>query len=79
MTNPYPYQDRKTVAMAYAALHRDLIDQALFRSCLNCLHFAQPVPGMGGPSETCALYKTRPPASVIVFSCGPAWEADVPF
>jgi hypothetical protein len=41
-------------------------------SCLNCAHFQE-------NSETCTLYKQRPPARVIVFGCDSFQFDDIPF
>lgn len=69
---------RETTTQAYQVLHRDLIYFQRFRSCLNCVHWQ---PGQKGSSqgETCLLYKARPPAETVVYSCGQGWEADIPF
>ena len=64
-------------------LHRRLVDHQLVRSCLNCRHFgSNDNLGPGDPHgtpEICGIYKARPPAEVIVYSCGPSWESDIPF
>lgn len=54
-------------------LHRELIDQCIVKSCLNCLSFDAKV-------EVCLFYpgKPHPPAKVVVFGC-PSWELDIPF
>jgi hypothetical protein len=43
------------------------LDMGLFRSCLNCEHWIKE----GAPlnPETCGLYKSRPPARIIVTGC----------
>lgn len=76
-----PNKDLHQVAVAqgYAALHRDLILYQRFQSCLNCAHW-QPANGRGvSQGETCLRYKARPPAEVVVYSCGQGWDPDIPF
>lgn len=41
-------------------------------SCINCINWDM-------KAETCTHYGARPPAEVIVFSCGDAWDIDIPF
>lgn len=76
MINQFP--PRETVAQAYQALHKDLILHQKFQSCLNCAHW-QPAPKGTAQGEVCLLYKARPPAETVVYSCGPGWEGDIPF
>jgi len=54
-------------------LHRELVNNFIVKSCLNCLGFDQKV-------EVCLFYvgSPRPPAPVIVFGCS-SWELDIPF
>lgn len=73
-----PRQDPAIIGAAYLTVHRDLIARQVFRSCLNCLNF-QPANPKRDAKESCLLYKAMPPAEVVVFSCGPGWEADIPF
>jgi hypothetical protein len=53
------------------AVHREMIQQQIFRSCINCEHFNE-------KTEYCGVAHQRPPAKVIVFGC-PKWMADIPF
>lgn len=54
-------------------LHTHLIIRSQVPSCINCLYWT-------GEQETCTLYGSiRPPAKVIVESCGQGWEPDIPF
>lgn len=55
-------------------LHRELVNQFIVKSCINCLSFDH------RKTETCLFYpgNPRPPASVIVYGC-PSWELDIPF
>jgi len=52
-------------------IHKRMIIDQVFRSCLNCEHFDSGL-------ELCMLANARPPAQVIVYGCQ-KWEADVPF
>jgi hypothetical protein len=45
--------------------------QQSFPSCLNCEHFEE-------EAEHCKLYKIRPPARIIAYSC-PSWDQLLPF
>lgn len=57
------------------ALKRGLLKQeSLSQSCLNCLHFNE-------TDEVCRVWNARPPARIIAFSCGTAYEDrdDIPF
>ena len=63
---------------AYQALHKDLIFHQRFQSCLNCVHW-YPAPKGTAQGEMCLLYKARPPAETLVYSCGQGWEPDIPF
>lgn len=62
----------KQLADAEAIMHQEFLDRHVLRSCLNCDSFRQ-------ETETCALFKMRPPARVIVFSCGYRWVGEIPF
>lgn len=62
----------KEIANAQAIMHQEFLDRQVLRSCLNCDSFRQ-------ETETCALFKARPPARVIVFSCGDQWLGEIPF
>lgn len=65
--------EQKRAAQAKAVeVHRFTIKAEIFPSCLNCDSWAK------DGTEVCNKYKARPPADVIVFSCG-QWEADIPF
>lgn len=52
-------------------LTQKLHAQGLIHSCLTCEHFDE-------ASETCHVYKQRPPARVIAYGC-PSWIDDIPF
>jgi hypothetical protein len=62
----------KQIAAAQAIMHQELLDRQVLQSCLNCDFFCH-------ESETCALFKMKPPARVIVFSCGDQWLGEIPF
>lgn len=59
--------------VAADALHAELIEASIFRSCLSCLNF-------DAKKEVCLVCRPaqRPPAKTVVFGC-PAWELDIPF
>lgn len=61
----------KQIAAAQAITHQEFLDRQVLRSCLNCEAW--------DGKETCTLFKTRPPARVIVFSCGDQWLGEIPF
>lgn len=65
-------EKEKQVAAAQAIMHQELLDRQVLQSCLNCESFRP-------ETETCALFKVRPPARVIVFSCGDQWRGEIPF
>jgi len=64
--------DKEEVMLALDQMHKRMIEAQMFRSCLNCIQFDT-------KTEQCLMFKVRPPAEVILYSCGPTWEADVPF
>jgi len=51
--------------------HRELVKRQMIFSCLNCISFTA--------AGKCLKYKATPPPTVIVYSCGPDWEGDLPF
>lgn len=51
--------------------HEQLILTDIVVSCLNCGNF-------DANGEACLLYKTRPPAKVMVYGCA-SWEVLIPF
>jgi hypothetical protein len=53
------------------AFFRELVERQLVASCINCISFTN--------QGNCLKFKTAPPPKVIVFSCGPNWEGDLPF
>jgi hypothetical protein len=53
-------------------LHKELIQTQVVRSCLNCECFDK-------KKGECLEFEMRPPAEVIVFSCGAPWVAELPF
>lgn len=78
MTNPsmgVPLNERIAIPAA-DALHKELIRNFVFRSCINCEHLER---RKGCPAvATCTLYKATPPPETIVYGC-PGWELDIPF
>lgn len=55
------------------ALHRLLVDNQSFPSCINCKHFEK-------TNELCKKFDSHPPADTLVFSCGVGnWEQELPF
>lgn len=62
----------KQLAAAQAIMHQEFLDRQVLRSCLNCESFRP-------ETETCSLFKMKPPARVIVFSCGDQWLGEIPF
>ena len=62
----------KEIANAQAIMHQEFLDRQVLRSCLNCDSFRQ-------ETETCTFFNARPPAKVIVLSCGDAWIGEIPF
>lgn len=52
--------------------HRCVVNHYIVQSCVSCLNF-------NPTTEICMLANQRPPARVIVFSCGEKWEKDIPF
>jgi len=53
------------------AFFREMVDRQLISSCINCISFTN--------QGKCLIYNATPPPAVIVFSCGPQWEGDLPF
>ena len=51
---------------------RTFVNQNIVQSCINCAKF-------NPHKELCTLAHRRPPARVIVFSCGKEWKEDIPF
>lgn len=49
-----------------------LLNSNAIQSCLNCISWDK-------EKDQCDEYKAKPPAQIIVYSCGPGWEADIPF
>lgn len=67
------HQERlKQIADASLITHQEMLDRQIFRSCLNCEEWNK-------KTETCSLFNTKPPARVIVFSCGEQWLGEIPF
>lgn len=62
----------KQIAAAQAIMHKELLDRQVLQSCLNC-------EAWDPKTETCKLFKMKPPARVIVFSCGEQWLGEIPF
>ncbi len=78
------YQIQKELEMEYKltqhqpnhdAFYREMIARQVFSSCINCINFSKPK----DKPAICLLYKVTPPPEVIVFSCGAAYEGDLPF
>lgn len=55
---------RKTVL---AMMHTGIL-----HSCYTCEHFDRKV-------DSCDKFQTKPPAEVIIFSCGDDFSLDIPF
>lgn len=55
----------------HAAFYKELVERQLVSSCINCINFTK--------QGKCLLWKATPPPETIVFSCGIAWEGDLPF
>ena len=67
------YQEQlKQIADASIIVHQEMLNRQVFRSCLNCESW-------DGKTEICLHFKTKPPAQVIVFSCGEQWLGEIPF
>lgn len=64
------------IATAVSEAVRASFDNAegSYQSCMNCIHFNE-------ASEVCGVYGARPPARIIAYSCGTAYEdnKDIPF
>ena len=70
LTEKEEYNLRK---QAGNALHRSLVLNNSFPSCLNCEHFEK-------TNELCKKFESHPPAATLVFSCGILnWEESIPF
>lgn len=66
-------RDQTQINSAWRILHRELVEiRGVLPSCINCDHWNE-------LNETCTKFKLRPPAQVIVFSCGDDWIDLVPF
>ncbi len=65
------WEKLKQIANAQTIMHQEFLDRNVLRSCLNCEAW--------DGEETCTLFKARPPARVIVFSCGEQWLGQIPF
>jgi len=61
-------------------LHRRLISDGTYPSCLNCEHCAVNQPGRPRQPQgpLCTLYQATPPPDVIVYGCD-NWIIDIPF
>ena len=46
-----------------------IVNLFAWQTCLNCMYYRE---------NTCSLFKSIPPAEVIVFGCE-KWELDIPF
>lgn len=68
---------QKDLAIAQEIMHRRMIFTQDVHSCLNCENWRPNGDSKG--VEECALYNMRPPADVLVFSCGISWMPDIPF
>jgi hypothetical protein len=64
-------------AEAEELMHRTLIEEHIFRSCLNCDNWGTANHPNKETDASCALYGVPPPR-VIVFGC-PKWNPDLPF
>lgn len=49
-----------------------MMHTGLLPSCFTCEHFDRKV-------DRCDKFSIRPPAEVIIFSCGKDWSWDIPF
>ena len=68
-----PISAKDLAVLASDTFHAELIDKAVFRSCVNCDNYVK-------NDNFCAVYKSNPPPDVIVFSCKTsAWTPQVPF
>lgn len=66
--------EMKLRKQAGIALHKVLVYNDSFPSCLNCAHFNIK------NGEQCIKFGARPPVETIIFSCGVGnWEAGLPF
>ncbi len=67
------HQERqKQINAAQAITHQEMLDRQVLHSCLNCESWHD-------KTEICVLFKMKPPARVIVFSCGEQWLGEIPF
>jgi hypothetical protein len=62
----------KQITNASIIMHREMIDRQMLQSCINCESWDSKI-------ETCLHFKMKPPAKVIVFSCGEQWLGEIPF
>lgn len=79
MTDPMmgvPLNERIAIPAA-DALHKELIRNFVFRSCINCELLDRGAKGRPAVA-TCTLYNATPPPETIVYGC-PSWELDIPF
>lgn len=67
-----PIDAKDLAALAANAFHEQMIESFIFRSCINCESFDE-------KQQFCNLYKSKPPAKTIVYSCGSGWISDIPF
>lgn len=67
-----PQERLKQIADASLIIHQEMLDRQVFRSCLNCDAWNE-------KTESCSLFNIKPPARVIVFSCGEQWLGEIPF
>ena len=65
-------EELKQIAAARVIMHKEFLDRQALQSCLNCEEW-------NDKTETCELFKMKPPARVIVFSCGAQWLGKIPF
>ena len=57
---------------AFHLVVEEAIRRGNFHSCINCVHWSL-------NNDNCDKYRMRPPAKVIVYSCGKDWEDEIPF
>lgn len=68
----FPEHKNATTQAWERAYRHSLFVTSTAHSCLNCEHWLD-------DGQICGLFKIRPPAEVIVFSCGESWEDQIPF
>lgn len=49
-----------------------MMHHGILQSCYTCEHFDR-------DKDICDKFVIRPPAEVIIFSCGKDWSWDIPF